>query len=422
MKKITNFILKSILFVLSMLCFHFGAKAQQYRLASLTFKGANNGGPLQNQSKQVYFYNNSTVPFDTYSDVEYFAPDAVDNNIWIPTQKATYNYPQTAPFNPLAANYYLYTNGSYSNSPNLRETYTYTSVGAGTQEIRLVEQFNNGQWTPNMRETNTKNAAGLTTNHSLERYNNGAFMLFFEVANVYDNGTIPAQNTMFQYDWNTGAFIQGIRGTYAYNTAGEWIEEIEEIQYTPNGSFFNRHMSLHSYTNGKRTQTLSYQPSNGIWSQVGVTDITYNNNVKTETITGINNTTGQFENLTKVIWTTHTPTGKEQERETQHWINGSWVTLNKMIWDYNVTTSSKNIAPTLDLVVFPNPTVDKLQIKNLDAEAPVGYQIFDTHSRIILQGTLTNEQNDIDVSHLATGTYHLRVNEKAYKPIAFVKI
>jgi Leucine-rich repeat (LRR) protein len=64
------------------------------------------------------------------------------------------------------------------------------------------------------------------------------------------------------------------------------------------------------------------------------------------------------------------------------------------------------------LQVFPNPAKDKLTIMG---EVNSAYVIFDALGRAILRGTLSDNQTDINVAHLPSGMYFIKVKDASVK-------
>ena len=63
-----------------------------------------------------------------------------------------------------------------------------------------------------------------------------------------------------------------------------------------------------------------------------------------------------------------------------------------------------------DLVVYPNPTTNKISIK---IEEPVTYNITAITGQSVLQGTLTENNNSINTSNLESGSYLVQIKNKA---------
>jgi hypothetical protein len=67
-------------------------------------------------------------------------------------------------------------------------------------------------------------------------------------------------------------------------------------------------------------------------------------------------------------------------------------------------------APNYEVIIFPNPTEDVLNIRTSTFEN-VTYTLFDAQGKLIMQNILSSEQTPIQVSQLAPGSYSLTLNK-----------
>ena len=63
----------------------------------------------------------------------------------------------------------------------------------------------------------------------------------------------------------------------------------------------------------------------------------------------------------------------------------------------------------LSIELFPNPVTDELTIKTKEYDG-LRFQLVDNSGRIVLFDQLTSEEHQLNVSQLAAGEYHLRIN------------
>lgn len=73
--------------------------------------------------------------------------------------------------------------------------------------------------------------------------------------------------------------------------------------------------------------------------------------------------------------------------------------------------SNNNIEEKLEMEIYPNPTTDFLFIKNLENQNDLTINIYDLLGQQINNNTITNNNNQIDVSNLPIGTYLIRVQD-----------
>lgn len=78
---------------------------------------------------------------------------------------------------------------------------------------------------------------------------------------------------------------------------------------------------------------------------------------------------------------------------------------------------------TLELSIYPNPTVDILYIKNKNVALEFIYQLFDVTGKLIASSTKMMRQDQIDVSSFQSGTYilNIKTNNNASKSYKIIK-
>ena len=69
---------------------------------------------------------------------------------------------------------------------------------------------------------------------------------------------------------------------------------------------------------------------------------------------------------------------------------------------------------TVDVIIYPNPAVDQLNITNIEDNIDPIYTIFDLSGRRVMHGEISNG-GSINVSQLASGQYLLRIIDKKFK-------
>ncbi|MEY4905739.1 MAG: hypothetical protein RLZZ292_3554, partial [Bacteroidota bacterium] len=95
-------------------------------------------------------------------------------------------------------------------------------------------------------------------------------------------------------------------------------------------------------------------------------------------------------------------------------ISGSNITIPSypIFIKYKPNITSVSVAATPTLQVFPNPATDKLTIIG---ESNSKYVIINPLGQEILRGTLSDEQTDIDVAHLPSMSYIVKVKNASVK-------
>ncbi len=87
--------------------------------------------------------------------------------------------------------------------------------------------------------------------------------------------------------------------------------------------------------------------------------------------------------------------------------------IRKLTLDDVVSSSIETYEATTGIVVYPNPTSDKLFFAT-EQEQVVNVKIYSLHGQLLSQ-TEVNTSEAIDVSFLAKGIYIIKINELSYK-------
>jgi phosphoribulokinase len=74
----------------------------------------------------------------------------------------------------------------------------------------------------------------------------------------------------------------------------------------------------------------------------------------------------------------------------------------------------ENHTPSFEAIIFPNPTLEVLNIR-ASAFENVTYTLYDAQGKLIVKDKLTAEQTLIPVSQLATGSYSITLNNPTAK-------
>lgn len=96
--------------------------------------------------------------------------------------------------------------------------------------------------------------------------------------------------------------------------------------------------------------------------------------------------------------------------------NGQYVVIGIIKFDRKLTTNLKEESKLINVEVFPNPVMDRLQI-SMDEEI-YHYRVFNSLGQIVLNGREIRDKY-IEVSSLVTGTYMLQI---AYGDIGYQSV
>lgn len=81
-------------------------------------------------------------------------------------------------------------------------------------------------------------------------------------------------------------------------------------------------------------------------------------------------------------------------------------------WRQLVTTGIPAASDqALEISVYPNPTSDILNIKGIQQSDNVAFELINQLGKVVYEGSLSQQDQTIDISHLPTGFYYLRTND-----------
>jgi hypothetical protein len=89
----------------------------------------------------------------------------------------------------------------------------------------------------------------------------------------------------------------------------------------------------------------------------------------------------------------------------------SGCTDTSSCYTVNVTSSGINEIEDSKISLYPNPTCDYFQINIPDEFIGRYYILYDSRGREVNSGILNSNEDKIDVSKLATGTYNLKIDQ-----------
>jgi hypothetical protein len=75
-----------------------------------------------------------------------------------------------------------------------------------------------------------------------------------------------------------------------------------------------------------------------------------------------------------------------------------------------------------DLVCYPNPAVDYLNILVNDRYADCGFTVYDCNGRAVLRGGMNSVMSKVDLGQLSPGLYEVRLSSKSNSSFTFIKL
>ncbi|MGS2725780.1 FG-GAP-like repeat-containing protein [Psychroserpens sp. BH13MA-6] len=269
--------------------------------------------------------------------------------------------------------------------------------------------------------------------HKLMRNDgNGVFVDVTATANV---SSAPTGHENVSYDFDNDGFLDiACNGMILYGKGDMTFEDLDDTQINyKNGSFgdLNNDGFIDTYYNGVIYMNAT-TPNN--WITINTVGVASN-------IDGIGARVELYTNAGVQIRDVRSGEGFEfMSTLNTHFGIGSETTINSIVvyWPSGIidTISNPTINTSLeivegstlslensfvnDLVIYPNPTKDELNISSTTGLDNAVYTVFDINGKRVMNAKLT--QNTIDVSELQTGNYILRiVSGNSIKSQKFIK-
>ncbi|MEY4904344.1 MAG: Secretion system C-terminal sorting domain [Bacteroidota bacterium] len=402
MKKMKFTATKAMFLLFLTLFCSFGATAQYLLRENIVYYWNNNAWLEKNQNK--YEYHTSGALLNKIK-AQYY--NNWTNGAWVKGAQALYSYDLTN-LKPIL---FAYTgwNGTAYDIPYYRVKTTYTTIGMNTERTETIETGGSGIFKPEDRYTYLLDPAGNELMVRWERIVNNNFKTIAEFNWTYNNNQ-KTTGTYLRNDYNTGNFESNVKVNYLYDSQGNLKEEIEQVQFGTTTSFTNSKKDVYTYLNNKldKLQQYGWDTTTNTWSLGTTNDYIYILNTTTRTISssGINNQ--------KIITTEGVLSKQKEEVINQSWTDNTWKNTVKEVYIYDkfVATNDQTIEKTINLTLFPNPTTDNIQLKDLELDAPTLYQIYDALGRVVLQGTLLSSNDAVFIRHLGQGNYVFLLKNK----------
>ena len=341
-----------------------------------------------------------------------------------------------------------------SSSSTSNSSYTFTNLSSGTYYVRV---HHNGSVTPcsnselavsiispsNLQLTGnvTSNSINITVNGGIPPYTylwsngettediNNLTAGSYSVTITDINGCTTQGNYIVQNAHpvlnvsvqSSDVYCSGESSGYFYVTASGGIPPYDvawtgPVSSNPIGSEILNAGSSYSITNlpagnfyitvsdsngDTTTQSLViYEPT-----PISISGVVINNNIDINVSGGTASGCSSYY----LLWS--------NSATTEDLTNLSSGTYTVTVTDANGCTSTESFTvdnagleqqQSIELQVFPNPAQDVVTIRSSSANIGNRYRMLDCYGRNVLQGTLTSQENNINIQTLANGVYHVK--------------
>lgn len=102
--------------------------------------------------------------------------------------------------------------------------------------------------------------------------------------------------------------------------------------------------------------------------------------------------------------------------------DANWTSVDSIVnfSEYCSPASTNNYASKIEVVIFPNPTSDFLNISS-DAELNTNYTIIDISGRMVANGNMQGNNSILNIENLINGIYFLQIGEQNSTIFKFIK-
>jgi hypothetical protein len=248
-------------------------------------------------------------------------------------------------------------------------------------------------WVNTIRLTHTYTVAKKARIDEIQIWIDPDWMTFLKDTHYYENGDYENEtNSLSQmYDFLSSSLKDQSRETYYYNLDGTLHISISQV---PNSSgWVDSERKTYSYENSKLKDIL----------------------------------TEKWNILSKIFEKVELTTSYYYDNGTQHYIvfqdwNAStgWVNTERLTYSYDTLGVDDHVIEK-SLTFYPNPAQNKITIKTDNDHVGSKYLITDQLGRQFLNGTITNQETELDVAQFSAGIYFIQVGQNKNEVIKLVK-
>ncbi len=272
-----------------------------------------------------------------------------------------------------------------------RSTYTYTGA---SKIATITTDFWVGVWQPFVKITNTYDSSNyliVEVTQNWDFLSNAFVNSSKDIFTNLPNGTV---SQIVNQTWNTGTsnWDNAERNTYTYNSSSNLITELTEFWNAGNWVNFSKITNTYN-ANNKLIQSLdqNWEASTSSWINDSQSYESYNGN-------------GDLNQIISQLWNSTTSV---------------WVNELRITFTYNPLANTSFISKN-EVVLYPNPVQNNFTIATKENAIGLKYFIIDQNGRSLLNGSILNEETNIDASQLANGIYFVKIgdhNQQSFKLI-----
>ena len=367
----------------------------------------NNNNMLTYIIQATYYTNRITYQYDAKNNCSSVLTQNWKNNDWENTSKSMYQY--DAKNNCSSVLTQSWKNNDWENT-SLGE---YEYDGNNNQTKSVASRWTSGSWNPSNRILLIYNANDKLIETTTQLWNN-EWKNISNFTRIYDKNGNKLEET--NYTWKDTNWEAINIYTYTYDSNNNILTEILEKYNTYDGMWYKNYRHIYTYDEYNNELTYISQGWYGEWRD----DILY-----TWEYDEHSNAASGFVQQWKynVGWTNYyTNSFTVLYNNMQSNVSAGGMQAHKFEASYKKIEKVGIASAVLNnqLRVYPNPTRGQLTIENLDMRYPTSdIRLFDIVGKEIFvgQSDIGNRTTLLDISHLSSGLYFLKIDNKTVKLI-----
>ena len=270
------------------------------------------------------------------------------------------------------------------------------------------------QWNYTIRWCNTYDANGNILVELYETCENGVWSPFSREVKQYDSENRLISNTGQRWISDNGVWVDGIRSTYTYNSDGIMLQEYTD-EWNNLDAWINPVRVIFTYNAaGKKLNEIREGLEGTVWHPVAMDFYEYDANNQCILSSSMSRNAaddGWVLGGRRNIYA-YNADGSLAEMNIQLKHNDTWDNHYRYTYVYNLL--AVNEFNHSAVAVYPNPAKDIITVSGCKTQ---DYTISDQTGRIVTNGRLENNQQQINISSLPTGIYFFRNAQTVFKII-----
>jgi hypothetical protein len=367
-----------------------------------------------------------TYTYDTHGNELTMLFETWDTNGWINDIKITRTYNSNG--NMILVILEQWESGAWANYQ--KGILTYDSNG--NELTSTVQQWDVNAWLNNERYTSTYNINNKILTYLYEVWQTSAWENSGKDTYTYDaNGNVV---TDLYQDWQTNAWVNAGRDTYTYDVHGNELTDLYEQWQT--SSWENSNRATFTYDANGNTLIEFYEDwqssinsNTKAWEIAQINTYTYDSNENISTVLIELSQNFKATSSTKYSFT-YDSNGNSLTGKCENLISTNWLPQMGLIpifsvkeniyevYAYSYQAHYKSFASGISeisvnrsLFVFPNPATNYITVNctSLNENKETMISVFNTQGQLLMQVPILQENQNIDISGLASGVYFLKL-------------